>query len=317
MTNDNRPKSSENLMRRLKILLAAFIFSSCSMVETYDGPIIDVHMHAFGYDRYGLPVPPNPSTQIIPAASSDQEVIELTLKEIDRLNIEQAWISGPLENVKVWKERSPNKFMGGLYYHPRNPLPELDKVKNNFQEGTIGVFGELGLAYGGLTPNDSVLQPYFELAEANGIPVGIHMALGEPNLSLTWAPKFRVACVNPLIIEELVIKYPKLKIYLMHAGWPFLDETKAIMCMFDNVYADLSLINWLMPDNEFQNYVRGLTNMDGVECDLTKRLMYGSDQMVWPDAMELSINNIQKISFLSKEQKADIFYNNAKRFLSR
>lgn len=296
--------------------MLTLLVTSCSGVETYDGPIIDVHMHSFGYDRYGTPAPPNPVTQLIPSANSNQEVIELTLKEIERFKIEKALISGPLENVKDWKKNSPDKFIGGIYYNPRTPLPKLEEVKSEFREGIIGVIGELGLAYGGLTPNDSILQQYFEFAETNNIPVGIHMALGEPNLSLTWAPNFRVEYVNPLIIEELVIKYPKLKIYLMHAGWPFLEDTKAIMCMFDNVYADLSLINWLMPETEFQEYVRGLTKVNGVECDLTKRLMYGSDQMVWTDAIEISINNIQNIPFLTKEQKADIFYNNAKRFLN-
>jgi len=274
-------------------------------------------MHAFGYDRYGFPPPPNPITNKIPQASTDEEVIEITLNEINRLNIEKAIISGPLENVKLLKQSNIEKFIGGLYYNPKTPLPSMTIVKQEFENKTIEVFGELGLAYGGLTPNDSIVQEYFEFAESNNIPVGIHMALGEPNLSISWAPEFRVDYVKPLINEKLVIKYPKLKIYLMHAGWPFLEETKAIMCMFDNVYADLSLINWLMPDKEFQEYIKGLTNMSGVECNLSKRLMYGSDQMVWPDAIELSINNIQKIQFLSKEQKADIFYNNAKRFLEK
>lgn len=313
----SKPKNKGPIKMRLSnILFAILLVSACSKVDTYDGPIIDVHMHSFPFDRYGVPAPQNPITGVIPKAVSNQEVIELTLKEMNRLNIEMALISGPLENVREWKRTSPDKFIGGLYYHPRTPLPELNEAKSEFENGMIGILGELGLAYGGLTVNDSILQPYFEFAEANGIPVGIHMAIGEPNLAKTWAPKFRVKNVNPLVVEELAVKYPKLKIYLMHAGWPFLEETKAIMCMFDTIYADLSLINWLMPEAEFQKYVLGLTTMNGVECDLTKRLMYGSDQMVWPDAMELSINNIQNIPFLTKEQKADIFYHNAKRFLS-
>lgn len=304
-------------MKHSTYILACCLLISCNTTEYYDGPIIDVHMHSFSHDRYGTPTPSNPITGVTPNTKSNQEVIEFTMKEMERLNIQMALISGPLKNVKEWKAKGLDKFVGGLYYHPRNPLPELHKVKDEYESGTIGIFGELGLAYGGLTPNDSIVQQYFKFAEANEIPVGIHMALGEPNLSISWAPKFRVEHINPLIIEDLVIKFPKLKIYLMHAGWPFLEDTKAIMCMFDNVYADLSLINWLIPEAEFQDYVRGLTNMDGIECDLTKRLMYGSDQMVWQDAIELSIKNIQKIPFLNKDQKADIFYNNAKRFLNK
>jgi hypothetical protein len=43
--------------------------------------------------------------------------------------------------------------------------------------------------------------------------------------------------------------------------------------------------------------------------------MFGSDQMVWPDAIERSISVIDEAPFLSKEQKRDIFYHNAARFL--
>jgi predicted TIM-barrel fold metal-dependent hydrolase len=43
--------------------------------------------------------------------------------------------------------------------------------------------------------------------------------------------------------------------------------------------------------------------------------MFGSDQMVWPGLIELSIEIIEEAPFLSEEQKRDIFYNNAARFL--
>jgi predicted TIM-barrel fold metal-dependent hydrolase len=43
--------------------------------------------------------------------------------------------------------------------------------------------------------------------------------------------------------------------------------------------------------------------------------MFGSDQMVWPGLIALSIEIIEEAPFLSEEQKRDIFYNNAARFL--
>jgi predicted TIM-barrel fold metal-dependent hydrolase len=46
-----------------------------------------------------------------------------------------------------------------------------------------------------------------------------------------------------------------------------------------------------------------------------KRLMYGSDQMYWPSAIERSIEAVDSASFLSDQDKQDIFYNNAARFL--
>jgi len=43
--------------------------------------------------------------------------------------------------------------------------------------------------------------------------------------------------------------------------------------------------------------------------------MFGTDQMGWPDSYDIAVDIIRSADFLSEEQKQDIFYNNAKRFL--
>jgi predicted TIM-barrel fold metal-dependent hydrolase len=60
----------------------------------------------------------------------------------------------------------------------------------------------------------------------------------------------------------------------------------------------------------FYRYVRGL-----VDAGLAKRLMFGSDQMEWPETIGLAVDAIESADFLSAEQKRDIFHNNAVRFL--
>ncbi|HTH50768.1 MAG TPA: hypothetical protein VL501_02480 [Pyrinomonadaceae bacterium] len=40
----------------------------------------------------------------------------------------------------------------------------------------------------------------------------------------------------------------------------------------------------------------------------------GSDEMVWTDAIDASIEAVQSASFSLSKQKAGIFYNNAVRF---
>lgn len=61
---------------------------------------------------------------------------------------------------------------------------------------------------------------------------------------------------------------------------------------------------------EFHDYLRAL-----VTAGLGDRLMFGSDQMVWPDALEAAIVAIETADFLSDDQKRDILYHNAARFL--
>jgi hypothetical protein len=42
---------------------------------------------------------------------------------------------------------------------------------------------------------------------------------------------------------------------------------------------------------------------------------FGSDQMVWPEALEFAIQSIEMADFLTEGQRRDILYNNAARFL--
>jgi predicted TIM-barrel fold metal-dependent hydrolase len=44
-------------------------------------------------------------------------------------------------------------------------------------------------------------------------------------------------------------------------------------------------------------------------------LMFGSDQMRWPEMIGEGIEAIEEADFLTAEQKRDILYNNAARFL--
>jgi uncharacterized protein len=52
-----------------------------------------------------------------------------------------------------------------------------------------------------------------------------------------------------------------------------------------------------------------------VDAGLGKRLMFGSDQMRWPEAIGWAVAATEEAPFLTAEQKRDIFYNNAVRFL--
>jgi predicted TIM-barrel fold metal-dependent hydrolase len=273
-------------------------------------PIIDVHLHAFGFDEYGNPPPPNEITGKRPTARNDKEAMDASLAAMKRHNIVKAVASGPLEDVLRWREAAPDRIIGGAYFGARSALPEVSILRNEFVAGRLGVMGELGLQYGGLSPNDPQLEPYFALAEELDIPIGLHTGLGDSGTPYSCCPKFRVTLGNPVLLEEVLIRHPKLRVYIMHAGWPYQRETIAIMYMYPQVYADLAVINWAIPREEFHEYLRGL-----MRAGMGRRLMFGSDQMVWPEAIGLAIEGIASAKFLTAEQKRDIFYNNAAEFL--
>ena len=61
---------------------------------------------------------------------------------------------------------------------------------------------------------------------------------------------------------------------------------------------------------EFHYYLRRI-----VEVGFGNGVMFGSDQMVWFETLEAVIETIENATYLREEQKRDIFYNNATRFL--
>ena len=52
-----------------------------------------------------------------------------------------------------------------------------------------------------------------------------------------------------------------------------------------------------------------------VDAGFEDRVMFGTDQMIWPKLMAYSISIIQNADYLTPPQKRDILYNNAARFL--
>ena len=273
-------------------------------------PIIDMHIHAFSWNHQGNPPPPNPMTGKVPAARTDKEAMEALLAELRRYNVVRAVAGGPREHVLRWLAADPGRIIGGTMMGPRFPLPDVSVLREDFRAGRLGIMGELGLPYVGVAPNDPQMEPYWALAEELDIPVGVHTGLAPPNTPYQCCPKFRNSLGNPALLEEVLIRHPKLRVYMMHAGYPYLQETKAVMHMYPQVYADLGAIDWLQPREEFHEYLRAL-----VRAGFGKRLMFGSDQMVWPEGIGLAIEGIESASFLTEEQKRDIFYNNAVRFL--
>jgi predicted TIM-barrel fold metal-dependent hydrolase len=51
------------------------------------------------------------------------------------------------------------------------------------------------------------------------------------------------------------------------------------------------------------------------EYGFLDRVMFGSDQMVWPQAISGSIDFLNSLDFLTKDEKEKIFYKNARTFL--
>lgn len=273
-------------------------------------PVIDMHLHA---DLPPYDVPPGSPALCRPApcegtgqsTADDADTLARTIEVMDRYNIVKAFLSGvDADTVQDWVEASPDRFIASPFIvEPGHP--DVETLRKAYEAGRFGGLGEIATQLSGVTPADPALEPYFALAESLDIPVLIHTAGIGPYL-----PKFRVEAGRPVELEAVLTRHPDLRLFVENAGYPFRDQMIAMMYQYPQLHADVSTITWVVPRTAFYDYLEAF-----VRAGLGKRLMFGSDQMRWPAKIGEGIEAIEQAPFLSPEQKRDILYNNAVRFL--
>jgi uncharacterized protein len=313
-----RPSRMRSLFFALAVALLAVAVSPAASGQDASkepGPIIDVHLHAYPADE-AIPDVANPANGKKPGVKNGASHREKCLAEMKRLNVVRGVVSGGsgdrLAAAIRWKEAASDRILAGAGVRGSadTPLPALDVLRRAFQTGQLSVLGEVTAVYAGATLGDPRYEPYLALAEQLDVPVALHTGVGPPEISYDpCCPGFRIALANPLLLEDVLNRHPKLRLSLMHAGWPFLRETMAILFEYPQVYADLGAGDWLLPRAEFHDYLAAL-----MRAGFGKRLMFGSDQMYWPEGIGLAVEGIESAPFLTPSQKRDIFYNNAVRF---
>ena len=321
----------------MRFLLAFISFAFLSTASAADRlPIIDMHMHALPADAEGPPPLAMCTPLSVPAwdpakpygavfmkmmkqpscddpvwsPETDEEVLSQTIDVMKRRNIFGV-LSGTPERVAEWMAASPGRFFPGIGFRiggDRQYSP--DTLRELHEESRLSVIAEITNQYVGIEPDDERMEPYWTLAEQLDIPVGIHIGNGPPGVIYLGSSHYRARMHSPLSLEEVLVGHPKLRVYIMHAGYPMLDDLLALMYAHPQVHVEVGVIVHTVPRPAFYRFLRGIT-----DAGFGNRVMFGSDQMVWPGTIERGIEVIEEAPFLSALEKRDILYNNAARFL--
>lgn len=190
------------------------------------------------------------------------------------------------------------------------PILSPDSLKHYFESNQVNFLGELGLQYFGIEPDNPMMKSYYQVAEEKGIAVCLHTGLGPPGGPHSFAPKFRTTLGKPTLFEPVLVKHPKLKAFIAHAGWPYISETIAMLYIYPELYTDIGVLTWALPKDAFYSALKQL-----MDAGFGKRIMFGTDQMMWPEAISIAVKTVKEAPFLSEEEQRDILYNNAARFL--
>ena len=285
------------------LLMSAYAHTDDHISARYTGPIIDMHVHAYDESQpmFGMPHPPTLRGETYTAVTTPEEQWEKTLEQFQRHNIVKALTS----DGQLWVDKDPDRILVSARNIPEEEIIALHSA------GRLAAIGELNPFYGGIRADHPSQAPLFALAETLGVPVGFHIMPGGPPGAIysLGMVKVRVANANPRQLEEVLVRHPRLKVYIIHGGWPYVDDLKAMLYAHPQLYVDISAINWALPAAELHSYLKSLIN-----AGFGDRIMFGSDQMVWPETIEVAVESVHSAD-LSVEQKAAIFYDNAARFL--
>ena len=296
-------------------------------------PVIDMHLHALPMEEIppGAPSCPGDQHVLVPtidpadeldfasfttcerpmfAAASDDDLREKTIAALDRHDVRRAITEGPVELVAAWRKAAPGVIVPGVAFGKAREKP-IEEMRRLHAAGQLAVFGEVYIQYRGHRADDPRYEPYFALAEELDIPVGIHLGEGPPAAArFPGYETYRASLTSPFQLEDVLRRHPKLRIYVMHYASPLVDEMIAMMFTHPNLYVDVACNNWAFPRAQFHDALKRM-----VDAGLVKRILFGSDQMYWPDAIGEAIRSIETAPFLDESQKRDILYNNAARFL--
>lgn len=295
-------------------------------------PVIDMHMHALGaadqgpppmgmctpqdefpvwdqrgsytdtfLDRFKRPRCADP----VWSPATDAALLGETLAAMERRNV-YGVLAGP--KLAEWMRAAPQRFIPAQTFHRDWRAPA--KMEQQYRSGDFKVIGEVTTQYDGIEPTDPRLEPYWAMAERLDIPVQLHVGTGPFGVIYLGSSGYRARLHSALSVEEVLVKHPKLRIYLAHAGYPMIDDLLALLYAHPQVHVDTGVIIFTQPRAAFYRYLERI-----VEAGFASRVMFGSDQMVWPGVIERSIKVIEDAPFLTKQQKRDILYNNAARFL--
>jgi predicted TIM-barrel fold metal-dependent hydrolase len=329
-------RSANTAIGKAIAFTAAALFCSFSVAnasEPYTGPIIDMHLHAYPADGNGpapnavcpglaanlkydpkepwpvvlgrlMQAPPCDNPILGPA--TDEDVRDQTITYMKKYNV-RGVLSGTTDKVKQWQAAAPGLFIPGLGLDIRRDGTTPEDIAQLFDAGEMEVLAEVSNQYSGVLADDPDFAPFWKVAAEKDIPVGIHIGVGPPGAPHLY-PDFLVQ--SPLRIEKVLRQHPTLRVYLMHAGYPFIEDLKALLYLYPQLHVGVGVLQIALTREEYYRFLEDL-----VVSGYVDRIMYGSDQMNWPGAIEEGINAINDAPFLSMEQKKAILHDNAVRFL--
>lgn len=137
----------------------------------------------------------------------------------------------PYEQVAQWCRKYPDRFSGLAGVDPFRGMQGLRDLAHAVTElGFVGA--HLYPHWFKLAPNEALYYPYY--AKCCELDIPIMMQVGQ---NLIYQKEVRLPSVaRPILLDQIAIDFPELKLLGIHIGVPWTDEMIAMAWKHENVY---------------------------------------------------------------------------------
>jgi uncharacterized protein len=229
--------------------------------------LIDCHVHLNNYvENPGRPTKENVQALFDKMAEHgvDHSVVLTSYKvDVDRPSVEQV--------LEALADDPRTTVVEGLRWRSES-RSDLFSMEERIRDGVVkGI--KLYPGYDHYAINDDSLEAVYRLAAKHDVPVMIHC--GD-----TYSKTAKVRQAHPLLVDDVAVDYPDVKLVICHLGAPWFQDTAQVLYKNENVYADISGLTLGNFNADFERYLlHKVKEMILYMGDPGRQLLYGSD---WP-----------------------------------
>ena len=167
----------------------------------------------------------------------------------------------PQELVADFVKANGERFIGWCSIDPNDEdcIDQLAYCVND-----LGLRGlKVAPIYQNWNPQDPKHIPFFKKVEAFNLPVNIHQGT-------SFVRPGPLKYANPILLEDIAIACPDLRMIISHMGHPWEDECVVLIRKHPNLYSNVSALHY-RPRRHYNAF------MSALEYGVEHKLIFGSD----------------------------------------
>ncbi|MEV6851309.1 amidohydrolase family protein [Actinoplanes sp. NPDC051411] len=214
---------------------------------------IDVHTHAeISRDGHGSLSPElfGASEEYFKARGHRQPTIDETAAYYRERRMAAVVFTVDAEHATGWPRIANEEVAESCAAHPGVLIPFASIDPHKGRAGArearrlVSEYGVRGFKFHpsiqAFSPDDRMAYPLYEAIEELGVPALFHTGQTGIGAGLPGGGGIRLRYSNPMLVDDVAVDFPELRIILAHPSFPWQDEALAVATHKPYVHIDLS-----------------------------------------------------------------------------